>query len=75
MQLYKYNVGPFAENTYLLINEKKSLVIDPGFNKTKEFEQMQETLREESAALFAVVAETHAHVDHILGSQLCARGI
>lgn len=68
MDIYSFTVGPFAENTYLLIEENKGLLIDPGFYEDHEFEALREQLSETGVELHAVVL-THAHVDHILGLQ------
>ena len=68
MKLYKFTVGPFEENTYVLISEKKALVVDPGFHKSSEFNEFSRKLDEENASLKAVIL-THAHVDHVLGLQ------
>lgn len=69
MDIHSFTVGPFAENTYLLVANKKSLLIDPGFYEDHEFEALQETLSETGADLHAIVL-THAHVDHVLGLQV-----
>jgi glyoxylase-like metal-dependent hydrolase (beta-lactamase superfamily II) len=66
MQLFSYTVGPFAENTYLLVESGKAILVDPGFNKKNEFEKARAELESQSAELIAVVL-THAHVDHVLG--------
>ncbi len=66
MNLYSFTVGPFAENTYLLINNEDALVVDPGFNEQSEFNAFQQKLDEAGATLKAVLL-THAHVDHVLG--------
>jgi len=68
MQLHSFTVGPFAENTYLLINGDEALLIDPGFNEVAEVNAFQQKLEEAGASLKAVVL-THAHVDHVLGLQ------
>lgn len=66
MQLKRYTVGPFAENTYLLTKRSHSLLVDPGFVNKQEVDQLQEDLEQTDTVLQAVVL-THAHVDHILG--------
>lgn len=66
MDIQIFTVGPFAENTYLLTKEKKSILVDPGFFDPREFNQFKEELTELGSELIAVVL-THAHVDHILG--------
>jgi hydroxyacylglutathione hydrolase len=66
LKIFSYTVGPFAENTYLLIRGSDALIIDPGFENESEFKAMQEQLEESGASLIAVLL-THAHVDHVLG--------
>ncbi len=68
MHIYSFTVGPFAENTYLLIKNDRALLIDPGFHEQAEIEAFEQKLNEEQAELVAILL-THAHVDHILGLQ------
>lgn len=68
MQIKKFEVGPFLENTYLLSKEGESMVIDPGFSSESEFTNFKAYIEKESPVLHAVVL-THAHVDHVLGLQ------
>ena len=68
MNIIKYTVGPFAENTYLLIEGEQALIIDPGFLADSEFQTVKKQVDEQDLELFAVVL-THAHVDHVLGLQ------
>lgn len=66
MKLHSFTVGPFQENTYLLVKQDEALLIDPGFSQPAEVRAFQQKLIEEQADLKAVVV-THAHVDHLLG--------
>lgn len=66
MELYSFTVGPFAENTYLIIKKDEALVIDPGFSDQSELNAVLQKIDEAGAALKAVLL-THAHVDHVLG--------
>lgn len=66
MQINVYTVGPFAENTYLLIQDGEALLIDPGFVQESEFRQVKQAINEAEASLLAVIL-THAHIDHVLG--------
>lgn len=66
MDIKIFEVGPFAENTYLLIQEDSAILIDPGFSNETEYQSFQSALKE--VTLEAIVL-THAHVDHVLGLQ------
>lgn len=69
MLIHKFTVGPFAENTYLLIREQKALIVDPGFSNTEEYQRLTVKLQEQDVKLTGVIL-THAHVDHVLGLSL-----
>lgn len=64
MHIIRFNVGPFAENTYLLTEGDEALIIDPGFIEDSEYQKVKSKI--EGATLKAIVL-THAHVDHVLG--------
>lgn len=66
MQIERFTVGPFAENTYLVTEKNKSLLIDPGFFEENEYSAFRKKLEDLSSGLMAVIL-THAHVDHVLG--------
>lgn len=66
MELKKFEVGPFSENTYLLIEKGEALLIDPGFADSNEYRGFISELNSLEVELKAVCL-THAHVDHILG--------
>jgi len=66
MRIEKFEVGPFAENTYLFQREGKALLIDPGFYNESEFEVFKSEL---GGNVLSAVVLTHAHVDHVLGLQ------
>lgn len=68
MEIKIFEVGPFMENTYLLINGKDALLIDPGFANEMEFNSFKKKLNEFGASLKAIVL-THAHIDHVMGVQ------
>lgn len=69
MEIVQFTVGPFAENTYLLIQNGKGVLIDPGFFSNEEFRLLTAKLEEENCELVAILL-THAHVDHVLGLRL-----
>lgn len=66
MKIKRFEVGPFAENTYLLTAGNEALLIDPGFSNEKEFKQFRSELANSGSLLKAVIL-THAHIDHVLG--------
>jgi len=66
MHIEVFEVGPFLENTYLLINKEEALLIDPGFYAEQEFQVFNKKLQEFETELTGIVL-THAHVDHVLG--------
>jgi hydroxyacylglutathione hydrolase len=68
MKVETFVVNPFSQNTFLLIQDRKALLVDAGFAAASELNQMTDTLREYDAVLKGIIL-THAHVDHILGLQ------
>lgn len=66
LEIKKFEVGPFAENSYLLTKQGKSILIDPGFSNEKEFARFHSALANQNSSLTAVLL-THAHIDHVLG--------
>jgi len=68
MDVIKFTVGPFAENTYLLTEGKQALILDPGFFEDSEYQKAKTYLNDQNLELLAVIL-THAHVDHVLGLQ------
>lgn len=68
MEIKIFEVGPFMQNTYLLIKEDEAILVDPGFFTENEYSQFKQTLNKANAQLIAIVL-THAHVDHVMGIQ------
>ena len=66
MDIQLFTVGPFQENTYLLLQQGEALLIDPGFYSENDYAEFKKQLTKTDAKLTAVCL-THAHVDHILG--------
>lgn len=62
MKVITQPLGPVEANCYVLIENGKALIIDPG----DDFIQLKELLIQESAIVEAVLL-THAHFDHIGG--------
>jgi glyoxylase-like metal-dependent hydrolase (beta-lactamase superfamily II) len=66
MKVHRSEVGPFAENTYLLTEKQTMILVDPGFSVESEFSDLRSIIQESDAELKAVIL-THAHIDHVMG--------
>ena len=66
MEIRTFEVGPFAENSYLLTSGDDALLIDPGFSNESEFKRFRSAFANTGTSLRAVLL-THAHIDHVLG--------
>lgn len=66
MDIKIFEVGPFAENTYLLIKDDSAILIDPGFSNETEYQSFKSAL---SGSELKAIVLTHSHVDHVLGLQ------
>lgn len=58
MEIKKLCCGPFMTNTYLIINEKNAVIVDPGLGLEK-FKNLFDEYKIEAIIL------THGHIDHI----------
>lgn len=66
MILHSFTVNPFAENTYVLSDSGRALIVDPGFFYQAEIDRLKRYMDTSGIAPVAVL-QTHAHIDHILG--------
>lgn len=64
MNVERFIVGPFQENTYLLSHGNDAILIDPGFYSESEYQAIKEIIASKN---LKAIYLTHAHVDHILG--------
>ncbi len=74
MRVHSFSFNPFAENTYVLIDDttRQCAVLDPGCSTPAE----QATLRSfltDSGLTPTLLLLTHAHIDHVLGLDFVAR--
>lgn len=65
MFVQSYTVNPFLENTYIVHDDKKAVVIDPGFYGASERLPALNYLSENGLSIDRLLL-THAHVDHII---------
>ena len=70
MKISAFTVGPFQENSYLLVDETlgHAVLVDPG----DEGDRLVRAVRESGATLDAIWL-THAHLDHIGGITVVQR--
>lgn len=66
MELFTFTVNPFQENTYLLVEQGRAIIVDPGFMEEAEFQEFEKVLSDQKAIPESIIL-THAHIDHILG--------
>lgn len=60
--------NPFQENTFLLYDDtKECVIIDAGCNEDKEFNQVDEFIKEKDLVVKSII-NTHCHIDHIMGN-------
>ncbi len=68
LRLVMFTCNPFAENSFLLYQEKgEALLIDAGFSDAREESSLIKFLDENGLKLTAFW-NTHAHIDHIMGN-------
>lgn len=69
LKLEKFEgLNPFQENAYLVHDNNKAHLFDPGFSNESEWNLLLRKLDEQQLEIEALVL-THAHVDHIMGLQ------
>ncbi len=67
IQIQSFVFSPFAENTYVLYDEtREALIIDPGCYEAHEFRELTDFIKENNLTPTGI-ANTHAHIDHVLG--------
>ena len=64
----KITFNPFQENTYVLHDDDKCIIIDPGCYEKHEEERLVSFIDANKLTPVALLL-THAHVDHVLGCQ------
>ncbi|AGF72605.1 MBL fold metallo-hydrolase [Corynebacterium halotolerans] len=69
MQLMGFAAGPYKTNCYLLANDGRAVVVDPGMHA---HDRVVATLDEHNLTLEAVVL-THGHIDHTRDAGQLAR--
>ncbi len=69
LTIQSFTFNGFAENTYLLVNNKKQCwIIDPGMYDATETAYLDQYIADNCLQPQAVI-NTHTHIDHIFGVQ------
>jgi glyoxylase-like metal-dependent hydrolase (beta-lactamase superfamily II) len=56
----------FAENTFLIINDSRCIIVDPGCYETEEYDTLKNYISDHDLTPQSII-NTHCHIDHILG--------
>ena len=69
MNVSRFTVNPFGENTYVLWDEasREAAIVDPGVSNDREREAL-EAFIERERLLPVHLINTHMHIDHVLGN-------
>lgn len=68
LQVKKFTVNPFEENTYVLFDETKdALIIDPGCYEKAEQQELVTFIKTKELVVKKLI-NTHCHIDHVLGN-------
>jgi len=70
MTVVPFTFNAFSENTYLLIDEatRQCAVVDPGCYDPAERQELKHYIEKQGLHV-ALLLNTHAHIDHVLGNQ------
>lgn len=72
LSIKKFVFSPFAENTYLIFNEKNdAVIIDPGCFSKEEEEILNHYITSKELNIRRLL-NTHAHIDHVFGNHFVA---
>jgi hydroxyacylglutathione hydrolase len=69
MTVAGFTFNAFSENTYLLIDDatKDCAIVDPGCYEPAEQQALRQAIEEQGLRV-ALLLNTHAHIDHVLGN-------
>lgn len=56
----------FSENTFIIENDSKCIIVDPGCYDVDEYETLKRYISEKELSPQSII-NTHCHIDHILG--------
>lgn len=68
MNIKKFEFGPFAVNTYIIVTSANNgILIDPGCSNAKEEKELLTYIKSNNINIHSLL-NTHAHIDHIMGN-------
>ncbi|NVJ48725.1 MAG: MBL fold metallo-hydrolase [Cytophagia bacterium] len=67
MEVISFTFNPFMENTYVLHDDGKGVIIDPGCYDPAEEIELIEAI-ESKGIIIEKILNTHGHIDHVLGN-------
>ncbi|MBM3186641.1 MAG: MBL fold metallo-hydrolase [Bacteroidetes bacterium] len=68
-----FQFNSFQENTYILhTDNNNAIIIDPGCYLSQEEKELENFIENNNLNPLAIL-NTHAHLDHVLGNQFCAK--
>lgn len=68
-----FQFNSFQENTYILHSDNNNaVIIDPGCYLPHEEKELENFVEDNQLTPLAIL-NTHAHLDHVLGNQFCAK--
>lgn len=67
VEVIKFTFNPFQENTYIIHDGSICVIIDPGCYEKHEEQVLMDYIDAHSLSPVALL-QTHAHIDHVLGS-------
>ncbi|WP_420385597.1 MBL fold metallo-hydrolase [Roseivirga sp.] len=67
MQIKTFTFNPFMENTYVVYDQGKAAIIDPGCYDPAEEKELVEFVQKEGLEVEKILS-THGHIDHVLGN-------
>ncbi|MEC7877756.1 MAG: MBL fold metallo-hydrolase [Bacteroidota bacterium] len=71
IEIKSFTFNDYQENTYVLSNRGKCIVIDPGNYSTEENNEIKDYINNNKLSLKYILV-THCHIDHVLGIEfLC----
>jgi hydroxyacylglutathione hydrolase len=72
VQIEAFTFNAFQENTFVVSKGQDAVIIDPGCYTKEEEHLLLDYIQLNGLKVHAILY-THAHIDHILGADFCAR--